>query len=459
MNEHILIVDDDPGMTEMLAEVLRHRGFRTSRAAGGEDGMRAARELRPDVIVTDVRMGAVSGIDLLRTVKGELPETIVILMTAFGTLESAIEAVREGAYDYVSKPFKAQELLLVVERALESRRIAAENRQLKTVLREQSGITEIIGRSPKMIDVFKTIARAADSTAAVLIQGETGVGKELVARAVHTHGSRKTRPFLAINCAALSESLLESELFGHEKGAFTGAVAKKAGLFKEANGGTVFLDEIGDMPPALQAKVLRALQSGEIRPVGANESFVVDVRIVAATNRSLREAVKDGQFREDLYYRLNTLVIAVPPLRDRLDDIPLLVDQFIKAANIRTGKHVTGISKEAIAALRGYDWPGNVRELEHVIDRAVAFAREEVIVPDALPAEIFEPRQSTLESLDEMERRHILYVLRKTQGNRNRAAEILGIDRKTLYRKLLKFGIEGDEGSDGGDAGGGRTNP
>lgn len=448
MNELVLIVDDDPGMTEMLAEVLRHRGFRASRASGGEDGMRAARELHPDVVVTDVRMGAVSGIDLLRSIKTDLPETIVILMTAFGTLESAIEAVREGAYDYVSKPFKAQELLLVIERALESRRIAAENRNLKTALREQLGISEIIGRSPKMIDVFKSIARAADSTAAVLIQGETGVGKELVARAIHSHGVRKARPFLAINCAALSESLLESELFGHEKGSFTGAVAKKSGLFKEADGGTVFLDEIGDMPLALQSKVLRALQSGEVRPVGSNDSFTVDVRIVAATNRSLREAVRENQFREDLYYRLNTLVIVVPPLRDRVEDVPLLIDQFIKTANLRTGKQVTGISKEAVAALRGYDWPGNVRELEHVVERAVAFAREDIIMPDTLPVEIFEPRQSTLESLDEMERRHILYVLRKTQGNRNRAAEVLGIDRKTLYRKLLRFGIEGESSSD-----------
>ena len=448
----LLIVDDDRSMTEVLAEVLRDKGFTVHTAVTGGEAVEIARAEQPDIIVSDMRMSPMGGIEVLRTLRGELPETTFILMTAFGTLESAIEAMHEGAYDYVSKPFKFEELLLVIERAVESKRITSENKRLKFALRENLEVTDIIGRSPKMIEVFKEIARAAPSPAAVLIQGETGVGKEVVARALHGHSPRKQKPFLAVNCAALPENLLESELFGHEKGAFTGAVVKKTGLFQQADTGTILLDEIGDMPLALQSKLLRILQSGEVRAVGATTSTIVDVRVIASTNRNLRAAVAEGTFREDLLFRLNTLTIRVPPLRERLEDIPILVERFIGVAAARVGKSVGGISKEALKILKDHDWPGNVRELEHVIDRAVAFARQDLILPEDLPQELSEARTSRLMSLEEMEKRHILHVLKSTQGNRNRAAEILGIDRKTLYRKLLKYGM--DEGEEPGPEGG-----
>ncbi len=440
-----LIVDDDPGMSAFLAEVMSGRGHRVFTSQDGRHAIDLARQVRPDLLISDVRMVPLSGIDVLRALKAELPETIFILMTAFGTLESAIDAVREGAYDYVSKPFKTEELLLVVDRALESRRIANENLALKSVLDTPERVPEIVGRSPAMIEVFKSIAHAAASSGAVLIQGETGTGKELVARAIHNHSPRGKRPYLAVNCAALPESLLESELFGHEKGSFTGATTRKAGIFREADGGTVLLDEIGEMPAVLQTKLLRTLQSGEVRPVGSAETVQVDVRVFASSNRNLRAAVAEGTFREDLFFRLNTLVIRVPPLREHLEDLSLLVDHFLRRAQARTGRTVSGISEEALKLLRACDWPGNVRELEHVIDRAVAFARHEVIVPEDLPADLIEPKTSSLMSLEDLEKRHILYVLRTTHGSRQRTAEILGIDRKTLYRKLLKYGLEGAE--------------
>lgn len=442
----VVLADDDPGMTALLSEVLTGRGCTVRSAQSAEEAIRVAREVRPDVVVTDVVMGQVdAGIRILRTLKAEMPETIVILMTAYGTLEHAIEATREGAYDYLSKPFKCEELLVVLDRALESRRIVAENRELRRALAGQIGSTEIVGRSARMVEVFKEIARAVVSSAAVLIEGETGVGKELVARAIHAHSARRDRPFVAVNCAALPENLLESELFGHERGSFTGATGRRGGLFQEADGGTILLDEIGDMPLALQSKLLRTLQSGEVRPVGAAASSTVDVRVIASTNRNLRTAVAEGQFREDLFFRLNTLTIRVPPLRERIEDIPLLVERFIEKAHTRTGRTVRGISGEALAALTAHDWPGNVRELEHAIERAVAFARQEVILPEDLPSELFEPRASRLMSLEHMEKAHIQYVLKQCQGSRNRTAEVLGIDRKTLYRKLQKWGLERGE--------------
>ncbi|MSR74345.1 MAG: sigma-54-dependent Fis family transcriptional regulator [Planctomycetes bacterium] len=437
-----VVVDDDLSMAQMIAEVLGAHGFEARAVDTGAKALEAINAQVPDLVVSDVRMQPMGGIELLRAARSAHPELIFILMTAFGTLESAIEAVREGAYDYVSKPFKIEELLLVVDRALESRRIAAENRDLRGALREQQSMAEIVGRSPAMFEVFKAIARAADSTASVLIQGETGTGKELVARSIHQHGSRRARPFLAINCAALPENLLENELFGHEKGAFTGAIARKAGLFEQADGGSVLLDEIGEMPLALQSKLLRTLQSGEVRSVGAGAVQRVDVRVLAASNRDLRHAVSEGTFREDLFFRLNTITIRVPALREHMEDLPLLAERFLRAAAERSGKPVQAISREALALLTRHDWPGNVRELEHAIDRAVSFARQDMLLPEDIPQELSEPRASRLMSLDDLEKQHILYVLKTVQGNRQRGAEVLGIDRKTLYRKLLRYGMD-----------------
>ena len=437
-----VVVDDDLSMAQMIAEVLGQRGFETHAVDTGAKALAAIGVQVPDLVVSDVRMQPMGGIELLRSVRAQHPEVICILMTAFGTLESAIAAVREGAYDYVSKPFKMEELLLVVDRALESRRITGENRDLRGALREQQGMAEIVGRSPAMFEVFKAIARAADTSASVLIQGETGTGKELVARSIHMNGPRKARPFLAINCAALPETLLESELFGHEKGAFTGAVARKAGLFEQADGGSVLLDEIGELPLALQSKLLRTLQSGEVRSIGAGAMLRVDVRMLAASNRDLRHAVSEGLFREDLFFRLNTITIRVPPLREHMEDLPLLAERFLRAAAERMGKKVDAISREALELLTRHDWPGNVRELEHAIDRAVSFAREAVLLPEDIPRELSEPRASRLMTIEDLEKQHILYVLKTVQGNRQRAAEVLGIDRKTLYRKLLRYGME-----------------
>ncbi len=441
-----VVVDDDRSMAEMIAEVLVARGFEARAVDSGAAALAAIEAATPDLVVSDVRMQPMGGIEVLRRVRAAHPEIIFILMTAFGTLESAIEAVREGAYDYVSKPFKMEELLLVVDRALESRRIAEENRDLRGALREQQGISEIVGRSAAMLAVFKAIARAADSMGSVLVLGETGTGKELVARSIHMHGPRRARPFLAINCAALPENLLESELFGPEKGAFTGAVARKAGLFEQADGGTVFLDELGELPLALQSKLLRTLQSGEVRLVGGSATLKVDVRLIGASNRDLRHLVAEGAFREDLWFRLNTMIIQVPALREHMEDLPLLAERFLRAAAERSGKDVQGISREALAVLNRHDWPGNVRELEHALDHAVSFARQALIVPEDLPEAMSAPRSSRLMSLEELERQHILYVLKSVQGSRQHAADVLGIDRKTLYRKLLRFGMaQGDE--------------
>ena len=444
-----VVVDDDLSMAEMIAEVLTSRGFDARAVDTGAAALAAIDAAVPDLVVSDVRMQPMGGIEVLRRVRASHPEMIFILMTAFGTLESAIEAVREGAYDYVSKPFKMEELLLVVDRALESRRIAEENRDLRGALREQQGISEIVGRSAAMLAVFKSIARAADSLGSVLVLGETGTGKELVARSIHMHGTRRAQPFLAINCAALPENLLESELFGHEKGAFTGAVARKAGLFEQADGGTVFLDELGELPLSLQSKLLRTLQSGEVRLLGGSATLKVDVRMIGASNRDLRHLVAEGSFREDLWFRLNTMIIQVPALREHMEDLPLLAERFLRAAAERSGKDIQGISREALAVLNRHDWPGNVRELEHAIDHAVSFARQSLILPEDLPVETSAARPSRLMSLEELERQHILYVLKAVQGSRQRAAEVLGIDRKTLYRKLLRFGMaQGDEKED-----------
>jgi DNA-binding NtrC family response regulator len=439
----ILLIDDDPGTCRFMQELL-NRPEREIEATGDPEQALSRARVKPfDLVITDLKLNArLDGIDVLRSIRESSPGTPVIIVTGFGELEKAVEAVREGAFDFVSKPFNISELKNLVDRAL----------QKATPPPAIAGVRDtmppaLLGRTPAMTGVYKQIAHAAAADAPVLIIGESGTGKELVARAIHQHGNRASRPFVPINCGALTETLLESELFGHVKGSFTGAVSDNKGVFQTAHTGTVFLDEVGEMSPALQVKLLRVLQEGEVRSVGSSRPAKVDVRIVAATNVDVEKAVADGKFRQDLYYRLGVVVINLPPLRERREDIPLLVERFMHGASAKAGKHVE-ISKEALEALSTYHWPGNVRELENLIERLVVFNRSRVIQVSDLPP-IVTPRSPALEkrlfddlpSLEEIERRYLLHVMEQVGGNRTRAAEVMGIDRRTLYRMAERFGI------------------
>jgi len=442
----VLVCEDDRVARELLEEILRREGHEVEALASGEEGVeRAAHGDDYDLVISDVRLGdGAGGMDVLAAFQSKAAQTPVILITAFGDVTGAMAAIQKGAYDYVSKPFNVEELTLTVRRALERARLVEENR----ALRQRTGpgdtrIENIVGRSPPMLDVYKMVARVAPTLSTVLVVGESGTGKELVARAIHTNSPRAAGPFVAVNCTALTESLLESELFGHAKGAFTGAQAARRGLFEEAQGGTLFLDEIGDVGAKMQAQLLRVLQEGEIRRVGSSEAVKIDVRIVAATNRELDEEVKEGRFREDLYFRINVVTVRLPPLRERPSDIPLLVNHFLAKYAARERRADAGIAEEAMAALRRYAWPGNVRELENVIERSLALSKDGVILPSDLPGELsgagHAPPQGLADdrpTLAELERRYIELVLSETGGNKKRAAEILGIDRRTLYRTL-----------------------
>ena len=443
----ILVVDDEADMARMVAEALTRDGHTVECESDWKRALDLATSGRFELVITDVRMGDHTGIELLSAVHQASPETLVVLMTAFGTLESAIQAVREGAYDYVAKPFKVEEIRLVARKALDQRRLLGEHRAMKAVL-EVGETKTLVGKSPRMVEVYKTIARVAPTEATVLIRGESGTGKELVARLIHEHSSRARGPFLAVNCAAIPENLLESELFGHTRGAFTGATSASTGLLLGAAGGTVLLDEIGDMPMALQAKILRAIEMKEVKPVGRPDSVAVDVRLLAATHQDLHALVEEGLFREDLFWRVNVIAITIPPLRDRAEDIPELALLFARRHAERHGKPTPTLPPETMRVLCAYPWPGNVRELEHAIERAIALAAGPVIQPGDLPLETRESESAPLLSLEELERRHLMRVLKATHGNRQEAAAILGIDRKTLYRKLLRYGIEEGGGSE-----------
>jgi DNA-binding NtrC family response regulator len=450
----ILIVEDDKVARELLDEILRREGHTVEALASGDEAIARAAERRGyDLVISDVRLGdSASGFDVLAACQKHDSEMPVILITAFGDVTGAMAAIQKGAYDYVSKPFNVGELTLTVSRALERSRLLEENRAARARDGERPPrIESIVGAAPGMLDVYKMVARVAPTMSTVLVVGESGTGKELVARAIHTHSPRAVEPFVAVNCTALTESLLESELFGHQKGAFTGAVASKRGIFEEAQGGTVFLDEIGDVGGKMQAQLLRVLQEGEIRRVGGAEAIKVDVRVVAATNRELEDEVKQGRFREDLYFRINVVTIRLPPLRERPSDIPLLVDHFLAKYAARERRADAGVAREAMALLQRYGWPGNVRELENVIERALALSKDGVILPSDLPPEIAHTDGAPPSSappglvddrptLAELERRYIELVLRETGGNKKRAAEILGIDRRTLYRTLEREG-------------------
>ncbi len=450
----ILVVDDDHETCELLREVLGEAGYQVVTSGSGEEALEIGRRECFDVILSDMKLGpSVNGLDVLRAYKSIQPESEVILITAFGTMETAIEAVKAGAFDYLSKPFKIDEVLLQVKRALENRRLVRENRSLKQQLGGQVQLSSLVGRSPQMLEVYKKIAMVADSRSTVLITGESGTGKELVAKAIHHNGPRASRLFFAVNCAALTESLLETELFGHTRGSFTGAIENKRGIFEEANDGSVFLDEVSEMSPALQAKVLRTIEEQEIRRVGSNQVINIDVRILAASNRKLGELVERGAFRQDLYYRLRVVEIELPPLRERSEDVPLLVEHFLKKFGRERGQTFS-VSSLALSALLNYSWPGNVRELENALESAVALNRSGVIMPEDLPPKVRaesrdghrpEDFYTDLPSLEELQKRYLAHVLKVTGENKARTAEILGINRKTLYRMAGKFKLPIEE--------------
>lgn len=445
---NILVVDDDRDTRELLREVLSEEGYNVVTSSSGEEALQVGKQECFDLIISDMKLGPdLSGLDVLRAYKTLQPESEVILITAFGTMETAIEALKGGAFDYLSKPFKIDELLVQVGRALENRNLIRENRALKRQLGSQVQLSSLVGRSPAMLEVYKKIAMVSDSRSTVLIYGESGTGKELVAKAIHHNGPRTNQRFLAVNCGALTESLLESELFGHVRGSFTGAFGNTRGIFEEASGGTVFLDEVAEMSPALQVKLLRTLEEQEVRRVGSNRPIPIDVRIIAASNRNLAERVEQGKFRQDLYYRLRVIEIALPPLRERTEDVPLLVEHFLKKLEHERGKTFS-VTPQALSVLVSYAWPGNVRELENALEAAVALTRAGVLTPEDLPPKVraefhdasrLEDLYANLPSLEELERRYLAHVLRMTRENKARTAGILGISRKTLYRMAERF--------------------
>jgi len=442
---HLLVVDDDAVTTNLLKEVLSKEGYDVTTASSGEEAMDIGTNNLFDIVITDVRMGEKDGMEVLRSFKKIAPETTVIMITAFGSIETAIEAIREGAFDYVSKPFKLDEIKFTIRRALEQRRLLQENRLYRRELLNKYQFKNVIGRTPQMFEVYKTIAKVADTKSTVLLYGERGTGKELVARSIHYNSPRNNRPFIPVDCGSLVETLMESELFGHVRGAFTGALSTKRGMFEEADGGTLFLDEVSSLNLSMQTKLLRFLQEHEIKKVGGMESIKVDVRVVAATNQQLDPFVKNGKFREDLFDRLNVVSIVLPPLRERKEDIPLLANHFLQEFSEENHKDISHISPEALEILTQYSWPGNVRELEHTIERAVILSIHPIILPEDLPRKMFEEMKG-IEfllpekplSLREMEKKYVLKVLEETKGNKRKASEILGIDRTTLYRILEK---------------------
>jgi len=447
----LLVVDDDAESREVVAEALQAEGYTVTTAGGGQEALGLVKERVYDVVVSDIRMPDLDGLFLLRELREAAPDVSVILMTAFGTVEAALEAIKDGAYDYVSKPLHLDELLITVRRAIEQRRLVLENQRFRETLQERHHLGNIVGVSSRMLDVFKLIARVAPTRSTVLITGESGTGKEVVARVLHFNGTRAAGPFVTIDCAGLAESLLESELFGHVRGAFTGAVMPRRGLFEAGHGGTVFLDEVGDIGPNLQAKLLRVLEVQEVKPVGGNEAIRIDIRLIAATNKDLQEEVRAGRFREDLFYRLNVVSIHLPPLRERREDIPALARHFLQKYGDANGKAIRGIAPETMVRLEVYRWPGNVRELENAIERAVAVSSHSILLPDDLPPHLLPSTAPTIGeeahgpvemvSLEALTRRHIAHVLAATGGNKSRAAEILGVDRRTLYRMLERYSM------------------
>ena len=447
----VLVVDDERSMRELLAIMLRQAGHQVTLADGGEQALEALRGGSFDLVITDLRMRRVDGLAVLRATKELSPHTVVLVVTAFASTETAVEAMKLGAYDYVTKPFKTDEIKLTIANALERKRLQDENVALKRQLRRERGFANFIGKSPRMLEVFETIRKTADSLSTVLVTGESGTGKELVAQAIHQESPRRTGPFVSVNCGAIPETLMDSELFGHLKGAFTGAVATTTGLFSAADGGSLFLDEITEVPQSVQVKLLRAIQEREIRRVGDTRDTRVDVRLIAASNRDVAKAVAEGSLREDLFYRLNVIPIHLPPLRERREDIPPLVAHFIQKISAELGKSVRGVTPEALAILEQHRWPGNIRELENVIERALVLGSGEMLEAGALPPDLQRPHDGPdvpleippdgldLETtLDRIEHRYIQMALTRTGGVQTRAAELLRVSFRQFRYKLQK---------------------
>ena len=445
----VLIVDDKLSMRETVSGWLEDRGFRIATAADGRQAIEMARKEPFHVAVVDLKMPGMDGLEVLRRLKEIDPEISVIMMTAYATVETAVQAMKDGAYDYIVKPFNLEEMGLLIEKAVERQRLIEENLRLQRQLEEKYQFDHLIGKSHRMREIFRLIEDVAGSNTTILIQGSSGTGKELVAQTIHYRSLRTEKPFIAINCAALPESLLESELFGYEKGAFTGAYARKTGRFEMADGGTLLLDEVEDMSLATQVDLLRVLQEREFMRLGGRELIRVDVRIIASSKGDLWKYVERGAFRDDLYYRLNVVSIRLPELRERKEDIPLLAEAFLRRYNQDMGKHITKISPEAMDLLMAYDWPGNVRELENAIEHAIVLGKDTAIAPEYLPPTVrgiedrsLGPVFSTRSSLQEVEKVHVLNVLKETGWNRTQAARILGIDRTTLLAKIRKYALE-----------------
>ena len=447
----VLVVDDEQSMRELLAIMLRQVGYEVTAADGGEAAIKALETDAFDLVITDLRMRKADGLAVLRAAKEHSPRTVVLVVTAFASTETAVEAMKLGAYDYVTKPFKLDELKLTIANALERKRLQEENLALKRQLRIERGFENFIGRSRKMLDVFETIRKTADSGSTVMITGESGTGKELVAQAVHAESGRRRAPFISVNCGAVPEALMESELFGHVKGAFTGAVTSTEGLFAAADGGTLFLDEITEIPHSVQVKLLRVIQEREIRRVGDTRDQKVDVRLIAASNRELAKAVSDGTLREDLFYRLNVIPIHLPPLRERREDIAPLVAHFVRKIAGEIGKEVKGVSPDTLAILERYHWPGNIRELENIVERAIVLGNSDTLEPDALPTTITVPKElqdvgidipaggvDLEETMDRIERRYIQLALERTAGVQTRAAQLLKVSFRQFRYKLQK---------------------
>src|SRR5881296_516404 len=452
----LLIADDDPGLRQSLERTLTREGYRVILASDGNAALERLQAGGVDLVLTDLKMPGLSGIELLRAVKAIASEVDVILLTAFGTVEEAVKAMKEGAYDFLTKPFQRAQLLRLIRQALERRDLIQQNRALQQRLDDLLQQGAVIGSSPAFRRMMTLVEQVADSSATVLIQGESGAGKELVASTIHRSSPRSRGPFVAVNCAALPETLLESELFGYEKGAFTGAAGRKEGRFELANGGTLFLDEVADLSLVTQPKILRVLQEGEFERLGGTRTIQVDVRIVAATNQDLTEMVREKRFREDLYYRLNVITVRVPPLRERHEDIRLLAQHYLRVYAAKNGRKLEGLSNEALERLESYAWPGNVRELENLIERTVLLARKDRIDAEDLPEEVAgvkrPPRDAILElvgtPLTEIEQRLLDETLRITGGNKTQAAKLLGIDVRTVARKLERREDDQAEGTD-----------
>lgn len=444
----VLVVDDDQEMRELLSDLLREEGYQSESVQSGEEALQILERKEVDLLISDLRMQGISGLDLLQGAKAIRPQQAMIIITAFGTVKTAIEAMKRGAIDYIIKPFKSEHLLLVAQKAFERIHLHQEVMRLREVVSAPYQFSNIIGKSKPMQDIFRLIRRVTESTVNIAITGESGTGKEQVAKAIHYNSPRKEKPFIAVDCAAIPEMLLESELFGHERGAFTDAKFEKKGLFEIAHGGTIFLDEIGEMPLSLQPKLLRIIQEKKVRRVGATHTFSVDIRIISATNKDLLESVKAKQFRDDLYYRLNVLQIDLPPLRNRREDIPLLAGHFLRKYVAEQHKNIFDFSEAAMKLLLNYSWPGNVRELENAIERVVTLAEDTTITIADFPP-IMRKQHEDLCMLDQalgkmsplavLEREYVWQVLQRLDGNKSKAAEVLQIDRKTLYKKIKDY--------------------